>query len=826
MVPLLGMRWRGIIVGLLFIIITALFFRPVFTRGAVPAPLNLLVSYYSPWRYDGYNASNKAMGFDDVRQMLPYKQFTKQSLIDRSLPLWNPYIFAGSPHIAMLQPAFFYPSTLFDLVFPLEISWTILVVLQPIIAGILTYIFLRARHISRMGAFIGGISFAFSGWMITWWEEFMIVTHSIIWLPLALYGSLCIWEKKPRGFLWLTLALTLSIFASFTQSTLYLLLTLFAWNISLWLEHKHDTASYGVWHPIYTVALSGISAILLTAVQWIPTMEMYRLSPRGVIDAAYIFSGHLLPITQLVTLFAPDYWGNPGTYNAFGHPGFYHERIIYLGLVPLGLSLIALFHAKKQELTFWKYFTLITFSLVFAIPTSWIWHTLHVPLLSAMQPTRIMMIVTFGASVLAAYGFDAYTHKKNMRLFLLPLAVIGAIALAGWGFLGWAIMQTSYCPTSMHALCQTLTTAQRNDLLSYGTVTLRNLLLPSATLCMLGAFFLLFHKKRTALFVSAVGIHIITMGYFANKYLYFSERANMYPITPVISALKERIGSNRAWGYGNAAIESNIFSYFGIAVPEGYAPFFPNEFGSLLGAIQHNGTIPGNIDRSDVTLKHADEVEKMTDNPERLRMMSLLGVKYIIETKNGDGKDRQKTEARFPASLFSLSWENENWRLWQYKQSLPRAFLSNNVVIATSSATYKKLFDPKFPLSETIIMDKQPTMSLPAGASAPSTASAVIQSYKPNTVVIKTTHAENAILFLSDSYYPGWNAYIDGKMTEIYRADYAFRAVEVPKGNHTIVFTYEPKSWVIGLYITMGGIILIFFTTAYFWFQRGYNQAR
>lgn len=299
------------------------------------------------------------------------------------------------------------------------------------------------------------------------------------------------------------------------------------------------------------------------------------------------------------------------------------------------------------------------------------------------------------------------------------------------------------------------------------------------------------------------------MGYFANKYLYFSERSNMYPTTPVISALRERIEHNRAWGYGNASIESNIFSYVGIPVPEGYAPFFPNEYGKLLGAIQHTGIIQEDIDRSDVTLKHADEVEKMTDNPFRLRMMSLLGVKYIMETKNGDGKDRQKTDVRFPRSLFSLAWENEQWRLWEYNQSLPRAFLVSDAIVATSSATYQKLFDPNFSLTEAIIVEKQPNIQKADKPAPMSSASAVIQSYTPNLVSIRTSSETDSMLFLSDSYYPGWNAYIDGKKTEIYRANYAFRAIETPKGSHTIVFKFEPLSWKIGILISTMTLLLI-----------------
>lgn len=804
------MKRRGIITVLFFFFVTLLFFRPVITRGAVPIPLNLLVSYYSPWRYDGYKEANKAMGFDNVRQMLPYKQFSKQSIVNGAAPLWNPYIFAGSPHIATLQPAFFYPGTLLDVLFPLHISWTIMVILQPIIAGILTYIFLRALNVSRMAALIGGISFAFSGWMITWWEEFLIVTHSIIWLPLALYGSLLLWKQKRIGFLWLTLALTLSIFASFTQSTLYLCITVFAWNIYLWWQHKNQRIANILSHPIFLILLSGVSAVLLTAIQWVPTLETYLLSPRATTDAAYIFSGHLLPLTQLVTLFAPDYWGNPGTYNAFGLTGFYHERIIYAGLVPLVLALIALFHVKNKELTFWKYFTLITFSMVFAIPTSWAWHTLHIPLLSAMQPTRIMMIVTFGASVLASYGFDEYTKNKQKRLLLLPLGIIGIIAAAGWGFLGWALIQTRLCPNALPFTCRTFSRTEFNELLNYGDVTLRNLLLPSASLFFLALTLFIFHRKRTLLFVGVIAIHLLTMGYFANKYLYFSDTKNMYPITPVISAVRERMGYDRVWGYGNAAIESNIFSYFNIAVPEGYAPFFPGEFGELIGAVAHDGNIQTDIDRSDVTLKHADEVEKMTDNPFRLRMMSLLGVKYIMETKNGVGKDRQKMNGRFPSDLFSLSWENEHWRLWEYKQSLPRAFLTTNVIIATSTATYASaLFDPSFSLTGSIVLDTKPAILLPTNnKTALSTTSALIQSYEPNTVTIKTTHDTNAMLFLSDSYYPGWNTYIDEKQTPVYRADYAFRAVGVPAGNHTVEFRYEPVSWKLGIVGSFTGMVL------------------
>jgi hypothetical protein len=81
-------------------------------------------------------------------------------------------------------------------------------------------------------------------------------------------------------------------------------------------------------------------------------------------------------------------------------------------------------------------------------------------------------------------------------------------------------------------------------------------------------------------------------------------------------------------------------------------------------------------------------------------------------------------------------------------------------------------------------------------------------SYKANRFDLEYEAASDAFLYVSDTYYPGWRAYVDGKETKIYRADLAFRAIEVPKGKHTVVFKYVPMSFYIGLVLTIMGILL------------------
>ena len=85
-----------------------------------------------------------------------------------------------------------------------------------------------------------------------------------------------------------------------------------------------------------------------------------------------------------------------------------------------------------------------------------------------------------------------------------------------------------------------------------------------------------------------------------------------------------------------------------------------------------------------------------------------------------------------------------------------------------------------------------------------STASVLMENYGCDKITIKANASGNNLLFLGDTYYPrGWSAFIDGKETTIYQADYGFRGIVVPKGTHNIEFSYSPKSYTIGKSISL-----------------------
>ena len=63
--------------------------------------------------------------------------------------------------------------------------------------------------------------------------------------------------------------------------------------------------------------------------------------------------------------------------------------------------------------------------------------------------------------------------------------------------------------------------------------------------------------------------------------------------------------------------------------------------------------------------------------------------------------------------------------------------------------------------------------------------------------------AERSLLLLSDTYYPGWKAFINEREVRILRADYNFRAIPLEAGEHDIQFTYDPLSFKIGVLVSL-----------------------
>ncbi|MBA2715128.1 MAG: YfhO family protein [Rubrobacteraceae bacterium] len=99
-----------------------------------------------------------------------------------------------------------------------------------------------------------------------------------------------------------------------------------------------------------------------------------------------------------------------------------------------------------------------------------------------------------------------------------------------------------------------------------------------------------------------------------------------------------------------------------------------------------------------------------------------------------------------------------------------------------------------------------PDLSVPKDASADR---AVVETYKADRIGLRTSTGAPGLLMLSETFYPAWKAYVDGRPVPLYVADHVLRAVPVPAGEHTVELRYESWSLRIGLAVSLTSYLLL-----------------
>lgn len=805
------------IIVLFFAVILLFIFRQAIFGHKILFPSNLLVASYSPWKYQPVpeypnGPPNKPIGFDDVRQFFPNRKLLQQSLQKGVIPLWNPYIYSGTPFMAAFDTSVWYPLSWVASLLPTVEGWNFLVIIQPILSILFMYLFLKSLKFEKHIVFFGTLVWMFTGFMVVYWQEILVLEHSFFWLPLALYGSNRLWlDHDDRGGLLLLIAsLVCSIFGGFMQMSIYIYMLVIAWNIYTFASAENRKRARRTVNKI--AAAIGVS-VLIACIQLIPTLEAFIMSPRGAANGAITFRDALLPFQNLITFVVPDFWGNPATYNYFGGPGFYFEKMIFIGVIPLILAVYAMIEWKRKDILFWTITAIITLSQGFALPTSWISYILHVPVLANSYPTRIFGLSAFALTVLSCYGLSIFLKEARYRRILSITSVLTLTLIAGWivAIGSWLLIhiysgRAFIGKTSVVGdLIRRIPDVSKNASW-YATVSLHNLIIPTIFIGMGWGLIILRKRSWKAAFILAAIATLASGLYFANKYIYFSDPRFVYPDLAVTKEITALTGYNRIWGYGNAFLEKNISQYFEWFSTDGYGNLSPTRYAELLSTIANGGRLGGTIRRSDTDIYEASEWETMSSNPYRLRLMSLLGVRYVLEAKAGDFKDKRTREERFPASLFTLVWQDDTWRIWQYTQALPRTIFATKYVVKTyAQDSIDSLYDARTNLGNTVILDQAPGVNL--SSTAFPHAGAVIIKYDLNSVTIRTKSDSDGFVLLTDNYYPGWTVTMDGRSEPVYRADYSFKAAFVPKGTHTVVFQYVPQSVIIGGIITVSGFL-------------------
>lgn len=605
---------------LLFVIIWIIFSYPFFIQGKVPAPLDFLVNFYTPWdaSYD-FPVKNPALS-DVVNQMIPWKTFTAWSWKQGIVPLWNPFNFAGTPHLANWQSAVLYPTNLLFLVLPFTTAWSLHILLQPLLAGLFTIAFLRSLSLSRTSSLLGAVAFAFGGFM-TVWLEWGTLGHAILWLPLALFAAEKYVATKNLSYilLWI-LSVAMSLLAGHLQVSLYMFVGAVVY---FWYRHRQlDRPSRT---SLFVRFLLPTVPFLLIAAQLLPSIDLFFRSSRSIAADPEWFRAFRIPLSGLLTFIAPDFFGNPVTRNHWSDHS-YVEMTGYVGIIPLLLASITLITKKKRypvALFWWFIGISLLVSLKTPVANALPW--LRIPVLATSSPARIIGIISFALAVLAAHGLDQLGErikKGQWRVFIQPVVAVMLVLAGSWLW--------------------TLTTANPN-----AQVSGRNLIVPialtvGAVVIFIGSLKLHNGSLRRLSFLlpsSFILLTFLDLFRFHHKFTPYASADYFYPTAPVVSFLQANSG--RVFGL----FDANLNLPFRIPSIEGYDPLLLAEYVELTAEKQQGET----------GVKRVSSVQLVKSSRRTMNLLSDLGVKYVVQ----------------PTVHGAASWE---LRLWEYPDQFRKVY--------------------------------------------------------------------------------------------------------------------------------------------------------
>lgn len=748
--------------------LVVIFFYQVFLKKLAPIPGDFVVGTYYPWLDYKWgflvrSPVKNPVTSDVVSIIYPLRSYAVDILKSGHLPLWNPFMFAGTPLLADFQVAIFSPTIFTYFLLPKIWAWTTQIMLQPTLAAIFCYLLLRNFKLGKIESLFGGIFYAFSSFNIIWMEwNTNTLTAAFIPLVILLLDKFIRSGKIYWGMM-LSIAICLQILSGYPQLVIF---TLIFAGIFLLFRLKEFTKA-----KAFYIVLFIVLGILLSSIFSIPAAELVLNSQRKY----ELLSRDLVyfPWQNLITFLAPDYFGNPATYNYFA-VGNYTINTGYAGLVALCLAMVGVIKYRKlREVKFLAVMFLL--ALLFALPTPFAKALFNSPIpgISASSNTRILVFSNLALAVLAGFGISGLLKReKSQSLFAVTVPLIILIGLLVFTYI-FGINKS---------------------------VSIRNLILPMGLSVSVVCLVLLRDKLysnnflKHVLVVTLSLIAVAELFRFGWKYTPFSSPDLVFPTTPVLDYLKSEKGLYRV-SMGNV-IPMNMLVPYGIETVSGYDASYSVWWARFFFAMK--GQDPKHPEFN----YYADFEQYFSP------WFDILNNKYLLvldPSQNHDIVNPNPIYLIEKNSKFEKVFQDKSVVVYQNKNVFPRASFSSNWEYIPEDQTLSALNNSNFPLDSKITIDK------PVGFDKTGTVVTSIsyESYSPERSVLKVDTSAPGFLFTSDAWYPSWSVKVDGEGAPIYRADYIFRAAAVPAGSHIVEFYYAPKSLKVGEILTLVSLFLL-----------------
>ena len=746
---------------------------------------------------------------DFTEQYFPLRAFAAQEWSQGRVPLWNPYLYGGQPALADIQSGALYPPHVIESLalswggslldreigFPLwALEWQIIAHFSLAAAG--TYLFARhigrqsgaSRRRARFAGVIASLVFTYGGYLTGFPVQQMTILEVSAWLPWVLWGlsagsrqpgewtSVPQPGSRPRRFslllspvtrspaatAWAALAFALAILAGHPQTVLYIFYLTLAYAaflaFCLWRDRPpppspvRPASPVPLWGPVVNWLVVVLLGAAVAAAQLLPTLEFIARSVRADMSYRAVSAG--LPLNELVAML---------------YPGFFGGSPEYVGIATLVLIALALVLARpRRAVYFWAGAGLVGLLLAFGDNTFLysIFYLAAPGFEAVRQQERAFLVYSFSAAMLAGYGVLAVTGpfpKSTRRRFVRlerRLRVAAGVALAATAFFIYG---------------SGVATARGDEVnLFYGVL-------------------------RHHLFGLIILVGIL-----------------------LLLALRPRRWLRRPWGMGLVALwlAFNLFTVnwrFNLEKPAGPAPFAANNVTQFLQStlspteparVVSGGLLPGGnsaasvYELPDLTGNTPLQLAAVADFFQQMpawRMWQLMNVRYVVDNRDIAGEGLTKVFAGDEFSVFEVG------------DPFPRArFVRDTEVIPEDGPALARLSADDFDLRRAAIVTR-PLFDAPGAASL---SPATVVNFSPTRMTITAEETSDQLLVVSQVYYPGWQARLDGRPVELLRVNVIQQGVLVPAGQHTVELVFQPVSFWVGGVVSIvallvaGGLLL------------------
>jgi len=694
---------------------------------------------------------------DILYQYYPFHYFLFNNLRHLSIPLWNPYMFAGMPFLADIQTQVFYPlNWLFALISSQNQSYVFWLVelkaiLHLLLGGIGFYLLMRELKLSKYSGVISGLTFSFSSFMIMHIIHLTLVS-TFAWFPLILYFFYrTLSYRRLRDSVFAGICLGLANLAGHPQMTLHIVYCLGLFFILYLFFNWHSKKTFILKNYLPFFILTIVIGFALAASAYLPAYQYSFHTVRELMTFAESAEISLSPsffITILIPKFfgsltatgtdSVQFWANPAGYA-------YWETALYIGIVPLVLSIIGILF-NRHHLR-WHFSILAILALLLALGRFTPFYRLAFELLPGFDrfriPARFIGLLTVAFAYFTGLGIDVLIKEKPNNRILIP-----GLCLFGYALIILFLLITA-------ALTKTFPLLKSPPLFSNAlnqTGILFIFLVPLLIIIYLRNRYFRFAPVFASLLILLTFIDLYTFGHKFN--LGTNKPEEFYPKRPFIDNLiketKETPLRINARSGSYMILQRNEGLIWQLELLEGYTPLKLTDYVTF--------EIP---------------VERRND---------LLNVKYRI----------------------SIDSIRQTLGLVPNPTALPRAWLADSfIVIPERDRILSTLSDTGFDYRRVVILEKPPPFEPEPNHTSVPFRNVIITNRSREKISLQVKIDRPAILVLSEIYYPEWKALIDSRPAEILRANYCLRALPLPAGTHTVIFYYDRTWFNLGIIISL-----------------------